>query len=309
MNKIAVQTGGPEEAFGTKEAYRHIKEWGFDAVDANVDHLLPGNDIVKGNIPEILIRGGKDCMELFSPWKEGAEETGLENYQAHAPFPSCKADNALVNSQMIEVLKNTIRGCDYINCRNLIVHPFKFDYDNRLPDLEEWEYNIERYSQLIPVAKEYGVTVCLENMFSGFRGKIYASCCSEVQTAARYVDELNRLAGSDTFGFCLDTGHALLCGLDIKQFIVTLGKRLRALHIHDNNGMSDQHLVPYMGVLDWKRFVEGLKTVGYEGALSFETFNVWNQIDHAVMDNIMRFICDCGRMFAERANSGSGLLR
>ncbi|MBO7385936.1 MAG: sugar phosphate isomerase/epimerase, partial [Clostridia bacterium] len=208
MNRIAVQTGGPEERLGVDETYRKVKEWGFDAVDANIDHLLGYSAIAHNEIPEVLVRGGRDCMELFKPWKEGAEETGLENYQAHAPFPSCKAGNALVNAQMIEVLKNTIRACDYIRCRNLIVHPFVFGYDNRLSDQDEWDYNIERYSQLIPVAKEYGVTVCLENMFSAFKGKMYASCCSEMQTAARYVDELNRIAGSETFGFCLDTGHA-----------------------------------------------------------------------------------------------------
>ena len=301
MNKIAVQTGGVEEKLGgVKEAYRHIKEWGFDAVDANIDHVLSYRAITKETIPEVLIRGGNDCMELFRPWAEGAKEYGLDNYQAHAPFPSYVPENELRNSELLEVLKNIIRGCDYISCRNLIIHPFFLGYDRQLSAQDEWDLNIESYSQLIPIAKEYGVTVCLENMFSGFRGKIYAACCSNMLTAARYVDELNRIAGSDVFGFCLDTGHALLCGLDIKQCLLTLGKRICAFHIHDNNGLSDQHLAPYMGVLDWNRFIEGVKEIGYDATLSFETFNVWNQVDTEVMEPMMRFIHDCGRMFARR---------
>lgn len=301
MNKIAVQTAGPEEYYGCKEAYRHIKDWGFDAVDANIDHVLSWGEISKGNIKQMLVEGGSDFFDLFKPWAEGAKEYGVDNYQAHAPFPSYVFGQELINSQMIEVLKNTIRACDLISCPNLIIHPFLAGYDKRLSDEDEWELNIESYSRLIHVAKEYGITICLENMFTGFKGKIYAACCSDIQTAAKYVDTLNGIAGQECFGFCLDTGHALLCGLDIKQTMVTLGKRIRAFHIHDNNGVSDQHLAPYMGVLDWNRFVEGLKAIKYESTLSFETFNVWNTVDKEVMDNMMRFICDCGHMFAKRA--------
>ena len=58
-----------------------------------------------------------------------------------------------------------------------------------------------------------------------------------------------------------------------------------------------------MGVLDWNRFIEGVKEIGYDATLSFETFNVWNQVDGAVMDSMMRFIADCGRMFARRASA------
>ena len=302
MNKIAVQTAGPSALSGVKDAYRRIKEWGFDAVDANIDGVLSFRDIVHGEIPELLIKGGSDCMELFRPWAEGAKEYGVDNYQAHAPFPSCLPDAELTNANIIEVLKNTIRACDYINCRNLIIHPFFYGYEKRLSEADEWALNIECYSRLIPVAREYGVTICLENMFSGFRGKLYAACCSNIDTAARYVDELNRIAGGeDTFGFCLDTGHALLCGLDIKQFMITLGKRIRAFHIHDNNGINDQHIAPYMGILDWNAFVEGLKAIHYTSTLSFETFNVWNVVDTGVIDGMMRFIHDCGVMFARRA--------
>ena len=301
MNKIAVQTGGTEKLYSVKEAYRRIRDWGFDAVDANIDHVLSGGNITKGMIPPVLIKGGRECMDLFKPWAEGAKEAGIENYQAHAPFPSYVADNPDVNADMIEVLKNCIRACDTMDCRNLIIHPFFLGYDKQLSARDEWDLNIESYAKLIPVARECGVTICLENMFSGFRGKIYAACCSNMVTAANYVDELNRLAGSETFGFCLDTGHALICGLDIKQCMLTLGKRIHAFHIHDNNGLNDQHLAPYMGVLDWNRFVEGLKEIGYDATLSFETFNVWNTVDNEVMDNMMRFIADCGRMFARRA--------
>lgn len=303
MNRIAVQTGGPEERLGVDETYRKVKEWGFDAVDANIDHLLGYSDIAHNDIPEVLVRGGRDCMELFRPWAEAAKKYGVDNYQAHAPFPSYVSASPETNRSMLEVLKNMIRGCDVMNCRNLIIHPFFLGYDKQLSPQDEWDLNIESYSALIPVAKECGVTVCLENMFTGYKGKIYAACCSDIGKACEYVDALNALAGEKCFGFCLDTGHMLLCSLDAKETLIKLGDRISAFHIHDNDGKNDQHLAPYMGVLDWNRFCEGLKAIRYQKTLSFETFNVWNQVDGAVMDSMMRFIADCGRMFARRASA------
>ena len=86
--KIAVQTGGPEERYGIKDAYRVIAEAGFDAVDANVDHLFRWDDIMQKKITACFLGGEKTCLEAFHPWKEGAEAAGIENYQAHAPFPT-----------------------------------------------------------------------------------------------------------------------------------------------------------------------------------------------------------------------------
>lgn len=305
MNRIAVQTGGPEERYGIDKTYQKVKEWGFDAVDVNLDHLLPGKDIIAGNIPEVLVRGGTECMELFRPWGEASKHFGIDNYQAHAPFPSLVHPlDSKTNQRMVAVLQNTLRGCNEINCRNLIIHPFFLGYDHRLVPDDEWNINLEYYSRLIPVAKEYGVTICLENMFTRHDGKIYAACCSDIGEATRYIDELNRLAGSRVFGFCLDTGHMLLCGLDPFDTVTRLGDRICAFHLHDNNGWDDQHLAPYMGILDWNRFCDGVRKIGYDKTLSFETFNVWNRMDPSVSDEMMRYIAACGRCFAKKISEG-----
>lgn len=304
MIRISVQTGGPEERLGVDETYRKVKEWGFDAVDANIDHLMTGREIRENTIPDILVKGGKDCMELFNPWADAAKKYGIDNYQAHAPFPSYvfpeNGDNS-VNERMIEVLKNMIRGCDKMNCRNLIIHPFFAPYDHMLTPEEEWNLNIESYAKLIPAAKEYGVTVNLENMFVGFRGKLYAACCSDIAVACKYVDELNALAGADCFGFCLDTGHLLLCGIDVKNAMLMLGSRITAFHVHDNCGSKDEHVAPYSGILDWDRFVEGLREIKFDKTMSFETFNVWNKCRPETMDEVMKYIAKTGRTFAELA--------
>ena len=100
-----------------------------------------------------------------------------------------------------------------------------------------------------------------------------------------------------------DTGHLLLVGLDVKNAMIELGDRITAFHVHDNDGAHDQHLAPYMGVLDWNRFVEGLKAIGYNKTMSFETFNIWNVMDEEIAPKMMKFIAECGRTFARRAEA------
>ena len=302
MIRIAVQTGGPEELLGIDGAYRLISEAGFDGVDANIDHLLSGRDIRERRLSPAFEAKGKAALAYFKPWKDAAEKYGLDNYQAHAPFPSYVAgEDGGYNEKLIGKLKTCPMGCDYIGCRRLIIHPFFLGYNDQLTPEREWEVNLERYSALIPAAKEYGVTICLENMFTGHNHKIYSACCSDITTACAYIDELNRRAGARCFGFCLDTGHLLLLGKDIKNTMVQLGDRIEAFHVHDNNGLDDQHLAPYMGVLDWERFIEGLRAIGYDKTMSFETFNVFNVMHPEVACEMLRVIEKTGRMFARRA--------
>ena len=302
--KIAVQSGGMEERLGIEGTYRMIKETGFDAVDANLDHLFHGHEI-RQHMRSALLDGPEEAMlESCRPWKEGAEKYGLENYQAHAPFPSAlPVDPAFpdYNEYLIHCLIRTIQCTAFIGCRRLIVHPFFYGLPARLGPEAEWEQNIRSYSALIDAAKKYDVIICLENMFSNYKGKIYGSCCSDIDVACRYVDTLNEIAGEKRFGFCLDTGHILLAGKDIYDTMVQLGDRIEAFHVHDNNGTRDQHLAPYMGILDWDRFAAGLAAIGYDKTLSFETFNVWNTVDNELCPEMMRFIAKAGRMFARRA--------
>ena len=80
-----------------------------------------------------------------------------------------------------------------------------------------------------------------------------------------------------------------------------LGDRIEVFHVHDNDGSRDQHLAPYMGVLNWDNFVAGLAAIGFDKTLSFETFNIWNVVDNELCPDLMKFIARTGRVFASRA--------
>ena len=62
----------------------------------------------------------------------------------------------------------------------------------------------------------------------------------------------------------------------------------------------DQHLAPYMGILDWERFCKGLKEIGYEGELSFETFNALHVYPQELVPQVLNLISAAGHLFAKK---------
>ncbi|MDE7282080.1 MAG: TIM barrel protein, partial [Lachnospiraceae bacterium] len=120
-------------------------------------------------------------------------------------------------------------------------------------------------------------------------------------------DYINDKYGAEILGFCFDTGHANLVGLDFEKFITTLGNRLKVLHIHDNDGISDLHQIPFtftktrenLPSTDWGGFVSGLKKIQYNGVLSFETAPVLTTFPKAMKHEVLGFIANIGRYFAE----------
>ena len=166
---------------------------------------------------------------------------------------------------------------------------------------------MELYRSLIPLIKKYsGVKICLENIFSRRPNRIIEGRLSNAADACRMIDELNAEAGGDYFGFCLDVGHANLTNRNIKEYVKELGSRLNILHIHDNNGLEDLHMIPYSylatgssHVCDWEGFVEGLKEIGYKGVLAFETFRIFSAYPKAVHTEALRLISAIGHYWAE----------
>ena len=56
------------------------------------------------------------------------------------------------------------------------------------------------------------------------------------------------------------------------------GKRLMALHLHDNGGGRGQHQLPFDGNIDWPRIMGEIGEAGYSGPISLEPMN-WGYED------------------------------
>ena len=100
------------------------------------------------------------------------------------------------------------------------------------------------------------------------------SLCLENVSAAPEAGDLLRIieaTGAGHLGICLDTGHLNMASRDQAGFIRAAGAHLQALHLADNEGQADQHLMPYgKGTVDWTAVVHELKQLPYEALFNLE---------------------------------------
>ncbi|MDD5679088.1 MAG: TIM barrel protein [Kiritimatiellae bacterium] len=84
-----------------------------------------------------------------------------------------------------------------------------------------------------------------------------------------------------SLGFVLDAGHAHV-DRNLDDYLGGAGLRLAGLHLHDNHGNKDEHLLPGRGAIDWDHFMAGLAQTGYMGPLMLEACNGFHGPDQVV---------------------------
>jgi len=87
-----------------------------------------------------------------------------------------------------------------------------------------------------------------------------------VEDGLRMIGEI----GSERLGILLDTGHANVNGEDLADVVTRLKDVPFHIHIDDNHGDSDAHLIPGEGNIDFEPFVRALKEINYQGIVSAE---------------------------------------
>jgi sugar phosphate isomerase/epimerase len=115
-------------------------------------------------------------------------------------------------------------------------------------------------------AAEVNVRVALEVMPNSLSSA--AAICHLIE------DELEGL----DVGICLDYGHAHLMG-DLSDAIETVSGHLWTTHVHDNDGRTDDHRVPFAGRIDWDAAMMETQKIGYDGVLMFEVANTGDPIE------------------------------
>ncbi len=276
-----------------------FKNAGIEGVDFSFDYMFSsdksfGKNFFKKDIDEL-----KTAMDVY---KTAFKKYGISVVQTHAPFPSYsfKKGDEDFNEFMDKVTRKCIELTAYLGSKYIVIHPPKA---NHILHDEERAVNISYYSKLIDDARRHGVTICLENMWRYHsEARIIEDACANPYEACDYIDTLNDIAGEELFGFCFDVGHANICGRHMQNTLRILGKRVKVLHIHDTDGERDNHTVPYafsspsgMPLTDYEGFLAGLRDIGYEGALNFEScyaFNSFPKSTHPALYGLFKAIGD-----------------
>lgn len=237
-----------------KELYKKLKSHGFSSsyFDMSVTESLIYT------LPE------EEAKEILLNEKKMATEAGIEINQVHGPWRYPVKDGTEEDrAERMEKMKKSIRMTSYLGCRNFVIHPIM---PCGLSDIGKeqitWDVNVAFMKELVKTAKEYNVTVCIENM------PFTELSLSKPEAILKLVREIN----DENFKSCFDTGHvSVFENLDCGEEIRRLGKEVRVLHVHDNKYGIDLHMLPYFGTIDWDSFSKALKDTGYDGCFLLET--------------------------------------
>lgn len=300
MAGMGVQTKNIIDDRHPEDGFALLRQAGFSCADFSLNGY-------QAKDTDIFFRQSMvDLENFFTPHKRAAEMAGITISQMHMPYPIYmpRADRELNDYLWKEAAPKSMKLCAFFGCPYIVVHGFKLAYFLGSEE-REWEQTEHFLNSIAPMAKEMGITICIENLYDSAGGHLVEGPCCDARKAAERIDRMNEKYHAQVLGFCFDTGHANLVGIDFQDFLTTLGERLKVLHIHDNDGISDLHQIPFTFTrtrenrtsTDWEGFVRGLRRIRFEGALSFETAPVLSAFPEAMKGEALSFIAKIGRYF------------
>lgn len=197
-----------------------------------------------------------DCPILEDGWekwanalRELAEKNGVSYTHSHA------FGNAALGAELFRCFG----VCRVLGAKYTVVHPIHKRADGGVieGDDEFLSVNVPAYQALLEEAEKNNVILLSENLLWG--------ATIPPASISALVDEVN----SPYFGWCYDAGHANARGTGSKALLEVTHVPL-SLHIHDNRGRRDDHMLPGDGNIDWKEFLDVLLEIGYKGDVVME---------------------------------------
>ena len=266
------------DTFGIEKMFDIMASAGIEGIDFN-------NDVAEYCTTE-------HDEEFYRSLGKYAASRGVAICQAHAPFPSSYKDDEEKSAKRFEEIVQGIKNAAYLGAPMIVVHPcvhLDFAVEGN-PEIL-FEYNLNFYKKLIPVARECGIKIAIENI-----GRV--SITSTPERLNKLFDTLN----DPVFTVCFDVGHCLLQGVDPAEAIRAIGPRLvdGCTHVHDNNGDRDTHTLPYYGKVEWESVMKALADIDYAGDLNYEASAFIKDIPVALYEDGLTYMAKVGKYLIER---------
>ena len=252
--KTSTEIVSASKICGEEKAVEFIAKAGFDAWDFSMFDMCRYSWDTQSAIFTNHPLSGDNYLAFARKLKKIGEDNGIHCNQSHAPFPAdCK--------EIRSFFKRAIECTAEAGGKICIIHPA----NDSTP-----QENAEMYSELLPFAKEHGVKIAAENMWNwdNEKGCSSAAACSSAENFKEHLDAVN----DEYLVACLDIGHAEMKGAGggAVKMIKTLGSKLQALHLHDNDLLHDSHQIPFSMSIDFNAVVKALKEINYSGYFTLE---------------------------------------
>jgi D-psicose/D-tagatose/L-ribulose 3-epimerase len=126
----------------------------------------------------------------------------------------------------------------------------------RTPD--EWKWAVEGFQAVTPVLEATGVTLAIEPL-----NRFETYFLNTVADGVALCDEI----AHPSVGLLVDTFHANIEEKDIAAAYRLAGRHLKHVHTCEND-----RGIPGSGHIEWPSIVEAIKSTGYDGWLTIESF-------------------------------------
>ena len=212
---------------------------GFDSMDLSTEHL---DELV----------ASPDARRRAIEWRDMARDYDLPLLQCHLPLDSDLSVPGSSRDKQLDYLKRELELVMLMEIPVSVIHA-------RMENSGNENRIAEALLELCDFLKGSDCTIALENLF-------------HCDTRAKDLISLIALADNHPkLGICLDTGHLNWTGGDPVEFLEDAGDLVTALHIADNTGIGDYHMLPLSrGTVPWRAFMRKLKSIDYKGIFNYE---------------------------------------
>ena len=255
---ISTQTSVAVGRLGFEQGVLMLKNAGYDCLDLSLFEMIRD-----------------DSAYIAGDWRKTVEErkafcdaNGIIFNQSHAPFSFAWADENIRENIAKPRVEQSIEVSAMMGVKIVVVHPLHWmPYLGHEDEINE--LNINYYKSLVPIAKDLGIKIALENMW---QKELKRKCiCTDVAGFAKDHAALIDAIDSEWVVACLDVGHCSLVGEEAEDTIRILGHdRLKSVHLHDNDYQGDRHTIPGLGQMNWDNIMKAFEDIKYDGEFTYE---------------------------------------
>lgn len=284
--KLGTESFMIQKKFGEFEAFKLIKEAGFDCVD--LTYCLD-----EDTTP--LLNG--DYIEYAYKMRDYLKEIDLECYQSHAPFRlGFNEEFSLDNLHYSEIVKS-MESAGIVGSKYIVVHPLVSSPEQKHMQLTR---NIEFYTSLIPYCEKYNIKIAIENIFSwDHKRKCFKGEFGTPEELTNIIKSLN----SPCFVACVDVGHAAIVGHEPEDFVAKMGKGIvKTVHIQDGDYQDDRHILPTSGYYNWDNVINALKEIEFDGVFNMEIFKFFQNVPNELIPSTLKYAVTVGKYLTSKFN-------
>jgi sugar phosphate isomerase/epimerase len=219
------------------ERLRLIKEAGFDGVYVHSQY----NPV---EYIDLICRSTLKIESLHLPYKKLIQGHTVDSRYVNVLWESDDRAAPYVDELIHEILFAHEYGIEMV-----VMHVTSGDTP---PPMHE--NGIRNIAAILDVCEKYNIILCLENL-----------------RRLDYLDYAFDSLRSDKLMFCFDSGHANCMTHNLDSFPWSrYVDKLCYLHLNDNNGVADQHLIPFTGNINWEKLAQVIHSFKRHLSLTLE---------------------------------------